>query len=492
MLKRLLSMTLLLLALSSLLTLSRDGAGDPGGMPPWRQSAEASGRIQLIAGPTTVSPQIKGAVQVALAQAGEALPAADHYAITDLRPAGDWTFVSLVALTGLGGDLNWNLGDASWAGLVLLYQSQDGSWDGALAGTAGFSDLLAKVPDGVLAPAARAGLDPLTRSAAAAEPYIFPWELGTDMLYGISGVHTAGFIAGWKAVDFLSDGNTAVLNAPNRLLAAASGSISYVCRDSVNVAIRIGDLFYVHLIDNSNLTVGHYFDQSEELGQLKTGSFGDYCGWASQSSNWFHVHWGFPDTGTFTAGGWTLDLSDELWRRDGEVKGVGSWFRAEIGDYTVQGRVTDHTYTPISGVTVAAGSRDQRDHRRDRPLHADAAAWDARRFGRSHRVSVLASGADGGAAARCGRAGLCGAGPAGQHHAGPCRRCDVDLQRHPGADHHAGDAGRGGWRDHHAGPHADAARRAPARPGRRLPGMRLSWQPIRPGCCGRSWSLAFP
>jgi hypothetical protein len=110
----------------------------------------------------------------------------------------------------------------------------------------------------------------------------------------VRAVYNAGFFSGWKAVDFLSDGNTSAGHAPNRLLAAASGSISYVCRDGTSVVIRIGGLLYAHLLDNGNLTIGHYFDQGDEIGQLRAGSFNDNCGWASQGADWFHVHWGFP------------------------------------------------------------------------------------------------------------------------------------------------------------------------------------------------------
>jgi Tol biopolymer transport system component len=151
------------------------------------------------------------------------------------------------------------------------------------------------------------------------------------MYYGVLGVHNAGFasiVGNWKAVDFLSDGDTSVGHAPNRLLAAAPGTISYVCRDSLSVAVLVDDLLYVHLLDNSKLTLGYTFDRGEEMGALKTGSFNDSCGYAYQGADWFHLHWGFPDTGSFEAGGWTLDFSDELWRRGDETRGVYSWFES--------------------------------------------------------------------------------------------------------------------------------------------------------------------
>ncbi|HRF95015.1 MAG TPA: hypothetical protein PLZ51_07470, partial [Aggregatilineales bacterium] len=126
----------------------------------------------------------------------------------------------------------------------------------------------------------------------------------------------------------LSDGNTSAGNAPNRLLASAGGSIGYVCDDGVNVAIKIGDLFYTHLLWNSNLYFGKSFIQGDELGQLKTGSFSATCGHATQNAQTFHVHWGFPNTGSLVVEGWTLTFSDQQWRRTGETKSIYSSLRA--------------------------------------------------------------------------------------------------------------------------------------------------------------------
>ena len=138
------------------------------------------------------------------------------------------------------------------------------------------------------------------------------------MQYGSLGVHDNGFNTGWKAVDFLSDGNTGVGHAPNRLLAAAGGSISYKCNPSSGqntAAIRIDNVMYTHLLNSSNLYIGKTFSQGEEMGQIGAGTVGKNCGYASQGSGWFHVHLGFPNTGSFGADGWTLSFSDQMWRR---------------------------------------------------------------------------------------------------------------------------------------------------------------------------------
>ncbi|MGQ9586575.1 MAG: CARDB domain-containing protein [Anaerolineae bacterium] len=121
------------------------------------------------------------------------------------------------------------------------------------------------------------------------------------------------------------------------------------------MAIRIGDLLYVHLLDNGNLYTGRYFNQGDELGQMKPGSFSGNCGWANQGSGWFHVHWGFPDSGSFEAGGWTLSISDGLWRRGGETRGVYSWFQAEGGGSDTTDPDGDIT-SPSEGATITSRS----------------------------------------------------------------------------------------------------------------------------------------
>ncbi len=316
-------------------------------------SSPPAGAI-LVPGTMVVEAEVERQVLQALDAAPASARGATHYAITDLRREDGWLFVSLAGLAQVEADLSWNLVDAVWIGLVLLHQEADGRWSGAVEGTDAFSLLLVEVPQTVLEGRAREGLDPRQRALTATQPYVFPWELGTHMQYGVLGVHNAGFIGGWKAVDFLSDADTAAGHAPNRLLAAAPGTISYVCRDSTSVAVRMGSLLYVHLLDNSKLTLGHTFDLQEEMGQLKTGSFSDFCGWASQGSNWFHLHWGFPDTGTFEAGGWTLNLSDGLWRRGDETAGIHAWF--EAGSVVTPVGTTGRASVASSGAEGDGGS----------------------------------------------------------------------------------------------------------------------------------------
>ena len=288
--------------------------------------------ITMVPGTVAVEETVENAVCDALSNGRDTVPIiADYYAISALQDEGDWLFVSVVGLVNLDADLNWNLQDnASWYGLILLHRDGSGLWTGAVEGTTKFSLLLTDVPETILTAEAKQDLDPHQFSMmSSSSSYAFPWQGGTNMQYGSLGVHNNGFISGWKAVDFISDGNTGQGHAPNSLRAAASGTISYVCNDGTSVAIRIGDLMYTHLLYNGNLYTGHYFNQCDELGQLKPGSFNNTCGYANQSPGWFHVHWGFPDTGSFQAEGWTLSLSDEKWRKGGETREIYDWFQAE-------------------------------------------------------------------------------------------------------------------------------------------------------------------
>ena len=265
------------------------------------------------------------------------------------RLPGSWAFVSIAGFTQLldGSQSSyglWSLENAVWVGLALVMSNPDGSWSSTLKGQPGFETLLARVPSGDLDAEARAGLLPNHRPLTPEETtYRFPWQPGTKMYYGFLGVHAGGYPSRgtFKAVDFLSDGNTALGHAPNKLLASASGTISYVCAGITNTAIQIGNLMYLHLVSNPpnpNLVIGHAFQQGAMIGQLQTGQFSDPCGYGYQGASWFHVHWSFSSAlttaGTFQAGGWTLNLADQIWRRGNATVVTQTWMLADFIKYT--------------------------------------------------------------------------------------------------------------------------------------------------------------
>ena len=320
--------------------------------------------IILIPGTVPTTYEIDSAIRQALIE--KEPTSVDAYAVTDVHPLGDDLFVSVVGLRGLTDISQWNIEDNGvWFGLLLLVPTDQGGWLGAVEGSSKFSELIWKIPNSLLTLRSKQDLDSNERSSLPQDitnTYLFPWQPGSSMQYGSLGVHDNGFSTGWKAVDFLSDGNTGVGHAPNRLLAAAGGSISYKCNPSSGqntTAIRIDNVMYTHLLNSSNLYVGKTFSQGEEMGQMRAGSFGENCGYASQGSGWFHVHLGFPNTGSFGADGWTLSFSDQMWRRGSDVRGISSWFVAESGsapppvDTTPpSGAIT----APSEGATIASRS----------------------------------------------------------------------------------------------------------------------------------------
>ena len=59
----------------------------------------------------------------------------------------------------------------------------------------------------------------------------------------------------------MSDGNIAAGHAPNSLLAAETGTISYVCNDGTTVAVKIGELLlHTSRYTTRNLYVGKTFN----------------------------------------------------------------------------------------------------------------------------------------------------------------------------------------------------------------------------------------
>ena len=286
--------------------------------------------IILIPGTVEVDKEIESALVLALGRANTIYKGAKYFAVTDIREVESWYFISTLGLVKYDNNRGWSLEDSVWVGMVLIERDQINTFQGAVEGTTLFSELLDEVPERIINRSSKNSIDPLRKNRTpfnTTSGYIFPWQSGTSMFYGSAGVHTNGFISDWKAVDMMSDGNTGAGHAPNRLLAAASGSIGYICRDSNNVAIRIDNLFYTHLVDNSNLTLGKWFNQGDEMGQMKTGTFGTTgvgCGWATQGSNWFHVHWGFPNA-DLQVEGWTLSMATQNWTKGSTTVSPNNW-----------------------------------------------------------------------------------------------------------------------------------------------------------------------
>lgn len=283
-------------------------------------AASASGAdqtqpVQLIPGTASVTPDVQQALVSALRERADT--GVTQYAITSADCDADACFVSIAGFGALADPANWQLRDALVIDTVIVARQSDGRMEGmSVKGSRSFRAMA------VSGARAQRVLD---APAQQRERYDFPWEPGTSMVYGVLGVHRGGFVEGWRAVDFLSDGNTSLGHSPNNLLAAAPGTITYVCDDGVNLAVRIGDLIYVHMLPNAKLRVGAQIARGESLGPLKPGTYSTRCGYANQQPQNFHVHLAFPNAETFEMGGWTLNVADGLWRRDDRTWRTGTY-----------------------------------------------------------------------------------------------------------------------------------------------------------------------
>ncbi len=280
-------------------------------------------------------PEIQLAVTDVLARNDAALLGATQFAMTAYDCEQATCFVSIAGFDDTLLDAaTWSLDQAVFIGTIVVTKRADGQYVGMLERETGFRAMAAQSlsPRAVQLFAAQTTSDTL--------PYDFPWEPGTSMVYGVLGVHKGGFIDGWRAVDFLSDGNTSLNHGPNKLLTAAAGTVTYVCDDGVNLAVRIGDLIYVHLLPNDRLRVGQVFARGAELGPLKPGTYSTRCGFANQQPQNFHVHLAFPPAETFTMGGWTLNVSDGVWRNGDRTWRTGLYLKNDAQVSTPDPNVT--------------------------------------------------------------------------------------------------------------------------------------------------------
>lgn len=283
---------------------------------------------RLIEGTVALGARDEAALRLSLERWADA-PSVDAFAPTDVQALGDLHLISLIGLRGLSAQGGWNLLDhGAWFGLAVL----DAAGEVAFETEPAFAAML----DAHAGSFPHNGLIPSRRPTLAQTAHILPWTTGTRMFYGVAGVHANGFtglVPGWLAVDFLSDGDSTQGHAPNRLIASAAGTVTYRCTPATgqtSSAIKIGDLMYTHLEYAGSPAVGTSIAQGAQLGTLKTGSFNENCGYATQGATWFHVHYGFPNVSAFSVGGWTLDTATQVWARGTTTRPPQSWIWADL------------------------------------------------------------------------------------------------------------------------------------------------------------------
>lgn len=167
---------------------------------------------------------------------------------------------------------------------------------------------------------------------------VLPFRDGTTATYGVLGVHNCGFsLNGWRAVDLFP--------AENMVYSTNDGQVSYVCRDGTQVALRIAENLYTHLVDTGQAT-GQQYTQGQAIAGMVPGTYEATCGYADQQPDHYHVHFCFiPNpAGTWSADGYALNVGNGNWVKGGETV-------APLGTLTA-----DWANAGISGPAPAAGS----------------------------------------------------------------------------------------------------------------------------------------
>ncbi|MEJ2487865.1 MAG: hypothetical protein P8Y68_19285, partial [Anaerolineales bacterium] len=285
--------------------------------------------LTIIEGTVPLSEELRGILQTALEEASQEVAfESEYFAPTDLEDQEDWVFVSMVGLSNIPESQQWNILDhGSWFGHVLIHYQAGIFSQAAVVGTQKYNTLVNGTPDSLISRSAKLELTGEALPSAEAGGYIFPYPSGYRIHYGSSGVH-----GGWSmyGVDLGSNGDTSAGNVPNYLIASADGTVTYKCvlsGSGKSATVRIGDFLYAHLLGSTvSLNLGDFVSQGDYLGRLKTGTFDELpCGYAYQSDNWFHVHFGFLDD-PLTLGNWSLDTTgSEIWTNGSNTWPVSTW-----------------------------------------------------------------------------------------------------------------------------------------------------------------------
>lgn len=272
----------------------QNGAGQPGG----QQITTTNGVITMLPSTMPVAQAVQNRVMDLLTPAAPAR-GVFVYAITDVAQRNGYYYVSVSGQPI--GSTAMHLQNSIWLGSIQLVD---------VAGLPGL------VVD--LQPSQPVDSTNLVKSeintGSGGSGAILPFRNGTTAQYGISGVHDCGFsLNGWKAVDFFP--------SENMVYSSLAGEINYVCRDSTQVALRIGDNLYTHLADTGQLA-GDRYTQGQPISGMVPGTFDDTCGVADQNPGTYHVHFCFQPTahGTiFNADGYTLNVLTEDWTKGADT-----------------------------------------------------------------------------------------------------------------------------------------------------------------------------
>jgi len=254
--------------------------------------------------------------------------AAPYYSITYFQVDDDLsTFVSLVGLDLADPSQDWNLTNGhqvTWRGSVKIFE------DGTV-----------EMISHNRTDSARSPRFARPRFDGGGSHLSFPWSTGKSMMYGQNGVHDAfsPYAVEYVAVDFVGGDDMGSGVAGPNVYASTDGEIEYVCEDATTTAVEVyndvtGDhILYAHLLDNANLVLEHEFAKGEMVGSLKYGSFDDECGYASQASNHYHLHYEFipSASNTFRIEGCVLNTTSQKWTCGTTSVSPGQFLRGGYG-----------------------------------------------------------------------------------------------------------------------------------------------------------------
>lgn len=216
-----------------------------------------------------------------------------NFAITNVDYQAPYYTVSVAGFPFLDDPMAWSLDQAIWLGTVSILAD-----DGMPATVNNLYD---------------APIYTTPEYGYGGSGNILPFKNGTTATYGILGVHDCGFgLTGWKSVDLFP--------TVDMVYSSLAGEVNYICRDGTQIAIRIGNNLYDHIVD-SGQQAGASYAQGEPIGSMVPGTFQARCGNATQQSNDRHVHFCFvPNGNYFQADGYTLDMSTNpaLWTKGSE------------------------------------------------------------------------------------------------------------------------------------------------------------------------------
>lgn len=215
------------------------------------------------------------------------------------------------------------------------------------------------------------GVDYAPQGITVASYGDFPMEAGKKMVYGILGVHDAGWngipeLEPWLAVDFISriEDDYAGMDAYNHL--GTTIEVMYTCHDVNNVSVVFGFrslpwvvtpvAIYTHFLPLYSFSKGATFDDGDPMGYLAMGTFGNAgCGYTNQAEDHYHLHYGFPDTLNFDGsslswGGYFLDTATQVFTSatdPGDVVAANGILRNSDGsnDPPVGASVGNHIWT---------------------------------------------------------------------------------------------------------------------------------------------------